>query len=144
MADVRYMIHLFNTVQSRLDPLPVLSRSISQHMKKFIVLYHAPAALMAKSAMANLEEAQKGIEGWMQWAAKCGDDLLDLGSPLVGGQRLTPDGTASPSNMEVAGYSVLQAKDMKAAKELLHGHPHLAWDSACSIEVYEAKPLPGM
>jgi len=24
-----------------------------------------------------------------------------------------------------------------------HGHPHLAWDAACEIEVHEVMPLPG-
>jgi hypothetical protein len=33
---------------------------------------------------------------------------------------------------------------MEEAKKLLQDHPHLGWNAACSIEVYEAMPLPGM
>ncbi len=37
-----------------------------------------------------------------------------------------------------------QAKDIEEAKKLLIGHPHLSWNAACSIEVHETMPLPGM
>ena len=113
-------------------------------MKKFIVLYHAPAELMAKMGNPSPEEMQKGMEPWMAWAARCGDQLVDMGSPLMGGQRLIPDGGSSDSKREVTGYSVLKAENMEEAKKLLQGHPHLAWDGSCEIEVHESMPLPGM
>ncbi|MCK5464818.1 MAG: hypothetical protein KAI95_17455, partial [Bacteroidales bacterium] len=69
--------------------------------------------------------------------------LVDLGAPLMGGQKLLPDGKIENSIREVAGYSVLQAENMEEAKALLDGHPHLAWDGACEIEVHEVMPLPG-
>ena len=112
-------------------------------MKKFIVIYHAPADAMEQTANASPEEQAKGMEGWMQWAQKCGDKLVDMGTPLSNGQQLSPDGQSTPSNKDVAGYSVLQAGSMEEAKELLKGHPHLAWNADCSIEVHEAMPLPG-
>ena len=94
---------------------------------------------------ANLtpEQQAKGMEAWMTWAQKCGDKLVDLGAPLANGQALTPKGS-SASTKQVAGYSVLQANSMEEAKSLLQGHPHLAWNAACSIEVHETMPLPGM
>ena len=112
-------------------------------MKKYIVIYHAPEELMAQSANSTPEEMEKGMEPWMVWAAKCGDQLVDLGAPLMGGQKLLPDGKIENSIREVAGYSVLQAENMEEAKALLDGHPHLAWDGACEIEVHEVMPLPG-
>lgn len=112
-------------------------------MKKFIVIYHAPAEALAQSANATPEEMQKGMEPWMAWAAKCGDKLVDLGTPLMGGQKLLPDGGVESSQREVAGYSILQASDMNEAKSLLQGHPHLGWAGGCEIEVHEAMPLPG-
>jgi len=69
--------------------------------------------------------------------------LVDLGSPLTGGQKLSPSASTN-SNLNIAGYSILQAGNMEEAKKLLQGHPHLGWNAACTIEVYETMPIPGM
>ncbi|MBI3305096.1 hypothetical protein HYZ80_02120 [Candidatus Parcubacteria bacterium] len=110
-------------------------------MKKFIVVYH-----MSKSAMAGMkdvspEDMKKGMEPWMAWAKKCGSGLVDMGTPLANGQKVTKDGT-SPSDKDVVGYSILQAESMKDAVAMLKGHPHLEWSSGCEIEVHESMPLP--
>jgi hypothetical protein len=86
---------------------------------------------------------EKGMEEWMTWAAKCGDKLIDLGNPLMGGQKILPGGDSQSSTRGVAGYSIMQAADTDDVKSLLVGHPHLAWDAACEIEVHEVMPLPG-
>ena len=112
-------------------------------MKKYIVLYTAPIDASQQMAQVPPEEQAKGMEGWMQWAQKCGDKLVDLGSPLAGGQTLSPAGSSN-SNLNICGYSVLQADNMDDAKALLQGHPHLGWNAACTIEVYETMPIPGM
>ena len=96
-----------------------------------------------ETSNASPEEQAKGMEAWMTWAKKCGNKLVDLGSPLNNGQSLTPAGS-SASTKNVAGYSVLQAENMEEAKALLKGHPHLAWNAACSIEVHETMAIPGM
>ncbi|MFC2082418.1 YciI family protein [Candidatus Bipolaricaulota bacterium] len=106
-------------------------------MKNFIVLYRAPADMMAMAAAMTPEERAKGMEAWMDWAKGIGDGLVDMGAPLANGQLLSPDGTSKKSGTDVAGYSILQAENMEEAKKLLAGHPHLAWNAACSIEVYE-------
>jgi hypothetical protein len=110
-------------------------------MKKFIVIYYAPAAAMAQMANATPEDMQKGMEAWMTWAKQCGDGLVDLGTPLIGGQKVGPSGS-SPSDKEVSGYSILQAASMDDAKTMLQGHPHLGWAEGCAIEIYESMPLP--
>ena len=75
-------------------------------MKKFIILYHAPFDAMQQTANMTPEEQSKGMEAWMQWANHCGDKLVDLGSPLMHGQELLPNGQAISSDREVAGYSI--------------------------------------
>jgi hypothetical protein len=55
-------------------------------MEKYIVIYHAPDELMDQSANTSPEEMEKGMESRMAWAAKCGDQLVDLGNPLMEGQ----------------------------------------------------------
>ena len=112
-------------------------------MTKFTVLYRAPAEAQEKMAGASPEEMKKGMEPWMAWAQRCGDGLVDMGTPLGNGQSVTPDG-ASPSGQDVVGYSVLQAESMDAAVAMLEGHPHLGWTDGCAIEVYESLRLPGM
>ncbi len=111
-------------------------------MKKFIVIYHATAEALQQTANATPEEMQEGMKPWMEWVEKCGDKLIDLGTPLMGGQKLLPDGKSVASERGVAGYSILQAKDMNEAKSLLQGHPHLMWRGDCEIEVHESMPLP--
>ncbi len=113
-------------------------------MKKFIVIYHAPVNAIEQTADTTPEQQAKGMEEWMKWAQKSGDKLVDLGSPLMNGQQISPDGKSKPSSKNVAGYSILQAENIEDAIKLLKGHPHLAWNAECSIEVHETMPLPGM
>ena len=107
-------------------------------MKKFIVIYHAPAEAMQGMADATPEQREEGMKPWMAWAEKCGDRLVDMGTPLVGGTKLSPGGGSQSSDREVTGYSVLQANDMDEARTLLEGHPHLTWAGGCDIEVHES------
>jgi hypothetical protein len=109
-------------------------------MKKFIVLYSANESAMAKMQQASPEEMQKGMEPWMEWAKKCGSSLVDFGTPLINGQKLTKSGSL-PSDKNIVGYSILQAEDMDGAKALLAGHPHLEWTEGCEIEVHESMPM---
>jgi len=87
------------------------------------------------------EDRKKSMEKWMDWAKECGEGLVDLGSPLGNGQKISQDGNTQ-SDGDVVGYSILQAEDMDAAKKLLEGHPHLGWSTGCDIEVHECMPMP--
>ncbi len=111
-------------------------------MKNFIVIYHASEEASKQMANATPEEMKAGMEPWMAWAASCGDGLVDMGSPLGGGQKVSDSGS-SPSDREVVGYSILQAEDMNSAVALLEGHPHLGWAEGCEIEVHETLAMPG-
>ena len=112
-------------------------------MKKFIVIYHAPIDALQQTAEASPEEAEKGMEAWMVWAQKCGDKLVDLGTPLANGLKLIPGGGSEHSERQVCGYSILQAESLEEASGLLKDHPHLGWNADCEIEVHEALDLPG-
>lgn len=113
-------------------------------MKKFIVLYHAPAEAMNQTANMKPENQAKSMDAWMQWVKNCGDKLIDLGSPLINGQHLGANTPSKNSNNNVVGYSILQTEDMDEAKALLQVHPFLSENPDFSIEVHEATPLPGM
>ena len=113
-------------------------------MKKFIVMYHMPDDVLAKTQDTPPEESAKAMEDWMKWAEQCGEYLIDLGNPLGNGLKLNVDGSSHKSQREVCGYSILQANDLAHAQSLLEGHPHLSgWDNSCEIEIHEAMALPG-
>ena len=63
-------------------------------MKNFVVIYHAPASFMEQAQSASPEEMQEGMKAWHEWAAKCGEALVDFGAPLVGGQKLSTSGSS--------------------------------------------------
>ncbi len=104
-------------------------------MSKYIIFYRAPMIWTEKPDVTP-EDMQAGMQAWMKWSERCGDGLVDFGSPL-GEQRLvTPSGSA-PSDSDVVGFSMLEADDMDAALALCEGHPHLEWMDGCEISVHE-------
>ena len=112
-------------------------------MPKYVVLYFAPAFAAIKMAAARPEDMKKEMESWMVWAKKCGSHLIDMGTPLGNGFKMSKSGATSLGKKGIVGYSLLEAASMSAAKALLKGHPHLVWTDGCEIEVYESMPLPG-
>jgi len=114
-------------------------------MKKFLVTYHAPADAMEQTMNATPEQQAEGMKAWMDWAQRAGSHLVEMGSPLMGGQKIGSDGASAQSGSNVSGYSILQAENMDEAKSLLQGHPHTnGWSKDASIEVHEAMEIPGM
>lgn len=111
-------------------------------MTKYVFIYHAP--MPPADAMPPTPEQMAAVMGeWNAWAGTVGDGMVDFGTPLAGGTRVTKDGT-SPSTRDVAGYSIIEAADMGAALSLAQAHPHLNMPGGCDIEVHEALPIPGM
>ncbi|MFC1918175.1 hypothetical protein ACFLXH_05960 [Chloroflexota bacterium] len=109
-------------------------------MKKFMVFYSATGEGWWGKENATQEDMEKSMEAWMEWGKKCGSSLVDFGSPLAGGHKLTKSGS-SPSDINILGYSILEAKDMDGAKALLEGHPHLRWSDGAAIDVFESAPM---
>lgn len=111
-------------------------------MTKYLFLYHAP--MPPADAMPPSQEEMQAVMGqWTAWGEKVGEGLLDFGTPLADGTRVTSEAT-SPSSNEVAGYSMIEAASMDAALALAQDHPHLTMPGGCTIEVHEAQPIPGM
>jgi hypothetical protein len=107
-----------------------------------LVLYNSsvPAAEM----MANItpEQAQAGMETWMAWAGKWGRAIVDMGSPVGAGRRVTGDGVAA-APLQVTGYSIVEADSADAALEMFRDHPHFLTPNETSIDVLECVPPPG-
>jgi len=96
-------------------------------MSKYLVLYRSDASAQERMANATPEEAQAGMQGWMEWFGKAGDAIVDGGSPVSG------------EDQSIGGYSVLQADSREALDAVLQGHPHL---QVGTIEVLEFLPMP--
>lgn len=112
-------------------------------MSKFVFIYHAPMT-PAEAAPPAPEDMAAVMEQWNVWAGKVGNGLIDFGTPLANGVRVSADGTTAPSQREVAGYSIIEADTLEAAVELAKVHPHLNMPGGCEIEVHEAQQIPGM
>ena len=82
-------------------------------MKKFIVLYHAPASMMKQATKVTPAQAKAGMDGWMKWAEKAGKALVEMGAPL--GDSGWIKGT--PGAGHLGGYSMVQSDSMDSAKK---------------------------
>jgi hypothetical protein len=109
-------------------------------MTKYMILYRAPASAREQMSAGTPEQAQAGMEAWMQWAQKAGPAIVDMGAPLA---EVTEAGTPVPAAGHIiGGYSILEAESPAALTDVLAGHPHL--ESGGTIEVHEMLPTPGM
>jgi hypothetical protein len=111
-------------------------------MSKFLFIYHAPATPADAAPMAQ-EDMEAGLAEWNAWGAKVGDGLIDFGTPLANGVRVSPGGATAPSQREVSGYSLIEAGNIDEALVFAKEHPHLN-SPGCEIEVHEAQQIPGM
>ena len=106
-------------------------------MKKYVVIYHAPAAAMQEMANATDEQKAEGMKPWLDWRDRAGSALLDFGAPLMGGAEIKSQQALMPSTREVCGYSIVQGNDQDSVHALFDGHPHLQWHPEASIELHE-------
>src|SRR5581483_3967017 len=110
-------------------------------MKKFLVLYKAPAASFAQMMKATPEQQKAGMDAWMAWGRKASSSIVDMGAPLGKSLRVTTAG-AAPTTNDLGGYSILQAESKEALAETLKGHPHFMTPDG-SIEIVEVMAMPG-
>ncbi|MFK7970205.1 MAG: hypothetical protein AB8F95_07550 [Bacteroidia bacterium] len=110
-------------------------------MKKYLALYHAPAALLGQMANATPEQKAEGMKPWLNWKAQSGESIVDFGAPLGGGQHINAGQTWGESQKEVSGYSIVQGENREAVQALFVDHPHLAWGEGCTIEIHEYLPM---
>ena len=111
-------------------------------MKKFLVLYKAPASSFAQMQKATPEQQKAGMDAWMTWSKKTASSIVDMGGPLGKSMRVTNSG-AAPSTNDLGGFSILQAESKEALAESLKGHPHFMMPEG-TIDVIEVAQIPGM
>ncbi len=106
-------------------------------MKKFLVIYSAPADVVNQMKNATQEELMEATKPWMAWKAANENQIIDLGSRLTNGQQRSTNTDWSTDEKMVTGFSILQGENEAAVKDILTTHPQLVWNPACSLSIHE-------
>jgi hypothetical protein len=109
-------------------------------MKKFLVLYKAPASSFEQMMKATPEQQKAGMAAWMAWGQKAGSSIVDMGAPLGKSLRVTTT-QSTPTTNDLGGYSILQAESKEALAATLKQHPHFMTPEG-TIEIVEMMPVP--
>ena len=110
-------------------------------MSQFLYLYRMADAAR-QEAMGTPERAQQSMQRWLAWMQQLESKghLKDRGQPLElggkvvrGAQKTVTDGPYAEAKDLVAGFTIIQARDVNEAVELSHGCPIL--EGGGSVEV---------
>jgi YCII-related domain len=102
----------------------------SQTMPLFVLAYRHPIGYTPTA---------ESTAAWRAWFAGMGDQLADLGKPVVGGRAVLGD--CGPGRTELSGYSLINVPDLDAAVAIAKECPLL--DSSGGIEVGQLGEVPG-
>lgn len=117
-------------------------------MSEFMFLFRATEAEQ-RQAMGTPEAARESVRGWMAWLdeLQAGGHLKDVGRPLGGAGkvvrrrgRMVTDGPYTETKELVAGFLIVEARDLDHAAELAGGCPML--QGTGSVEVRPVAQLP--
>lgn len=115
-------------------------------MKKFLVLYMAPAATieewMKKPEAERKAEEQKMQADWATWMMAHKALLTGMTAGTGKTKRISASGVEDAKN-DIMLYSVVEGESQEAVAEAFKGHPHFGIPTA-TIEVMPINPLPGM
>ena len=102
-------------------------------MAKYMLFYNTTSAMRAQMAEIPPEQAAAGMQEWMGWGERVGSNLVDMGSPLV---------NEGDADVQVSGYSVIDADSQEQLDGFLEGHPHAAAGGTISTQRF--MDIPGM
>ena len=97
-------------------------------MPTFVLSYRNPT---------GYTRTPESAAAWQAWFASMGDQLTDLGKPVVSRASL---GDCDPARTGLGGYSLITAPDLDAALAIAKGCPHL--DRSGGIEVGQLGDVP--
>ena len=110
-------------------------------MSEFIYLYRIGAAAQ-REAMGTPEQAQRSMQVWLAWMRDLeakghlknpGQPLEQAGQVVRGKQRVVTDGPYVEIKDLVAGFTIVEARDLAEAVKLSTGCPILEGEG--SVEV---------
>lgn len=109
-------------------------------MKTFIALYHNTSGVHQAQPELTDEQKEQMLAPWGAWAERCGDRLVEMGSPVMPAVCSDNGTTWSPSKNFVTGYSIVSANSLAEAQEMFKGHPIYGHPDH-SVEISEAAEL---
>ena len=116
----------------------------SLRMKKFLVLYLVPAAVIedwSKTDPDKRKAAEENMRGeWKKWMSDHATMITDTGA-CGKTKRVSPGGSSDIKN-DVMLYSFVEAESHEAAAKSFEGHPHLQIPQS-SIEIMEVRSVSG-
>jgi hypothetical protein len=95
-------------------------------MPTFILLYDGPPT-----------PPDASHEGWPEWFERMGDQLVDIGSPMLNGFVVQADGRASNDAADINGYSLVRAESREQVIDALRDHPFISGGDEYKIQVFE-------
>lgn len=110
-------------------------------MKKFLITYHAPTTSVNQFKNASPEQISEATKPWMEWKAANEKNVLDFGSRLIQGEEKNIQSEWKDSNTEITGFSILQADNKAALKEILNNHPQFQWAPECRVSIHEFQSM---
>ena len=114
-------------------------------MKKFLVLYKCPIAVVDDWKAKPVEETQpveaKMQTEWKEWMMAHGASVKET----AGAGKTKSVNTTGVSDIknDIMLYSIVEAESHDSAANLFVGHPHLGIPEA-TIEIMEINPMSGM
>jgi hypothetical protein len=117
-------------------------------MSEFVYLFRIEAEAQQK-AMGTPEQAQRSLQVWLAWMRELeakghiknpGQPLAPDGKVVRGSKKSVTDGPYVEVKDLVAGFIIIEARDLAQAAELATGCPML--DGGGSVEVRPVGALP--
>jgi hypothetical protein len=115
-------------------------------MKKFLVTYLAPAAVIAEWKKTDPDTRKAAEEKmraeWKKWTNDHASIFADIGAGVGKTKVVTAQGISDSKN-DIMLYSLVEAETHEAAAKSFGSHPHLQIPQS-SIEIMQVHALPGM
>lgn len=117
-------------------------------MSQYVYLFRIGAAEQ-REALGTPERVRQSMQAWMAWMreletaghlANPGQPLADEGKVVRGGRKAVTDGPFVEAKDLVAGFIVVEARDLAQAAELAAGCPILQGEG--SVEVRPIRIFP--
>jgi hypothetical protein len=98
-------------------------------MATFVLTYRSPA---------GYAPSPESAAAWMAWFDSIGEQIVDLGKPVVDRGCL---GNCASDSTQLGGYTLISADDLDAALAIAKGCPHL--NRGGGVEVGQLGEVPG-
>lgn len=112
-------------------------------MKKYLILYYSQTSAEERIGQASIDKMKTSMAEWMEWKNRHGDALVEFGSPVKPSKKLDK-GNVEDDQGWTTGYSLIQAKDLDQAVEIMKDHPNFKNPDGPGIEILEYVSMPGM